>query len=116
MKVSSSSKQRPLILTNNSSLSPKLFAYYSLHWEQNQTNQSNDLIDSNMRFEINSCLYFQNINNTEDDNELEQIREDGCGYVITYPPYIHPTDNLQIYNFDRTKNFLLTSNDVYSDK
>ncbi|CAF4501434.1 unnamed protein product [Rotaria sp. Silwood1] len=113
-RVSSSSRQRPLILTNNFQPSPKLFAYYSVHWEQNQTCQLSDLIDSNMRFEINSCLYFQNINNNEDDNELEQIHEDGCGYVITYPSHIHPTDNLQIYNFDRTKNFLLTSNDVYS--
>ncbi|CAF1374188.1 unnamed protein product [Rotaria sordida] len=110
-KLSINNRDRPLILTNNCSLSPKLFAYYSIHWEQNQTNQSNNLIDSNMRFEINSCLYFQNTN----DNELEQIRQDGCGYIITYPPHIYPTDNLQIYNFDRTKNFLLTSNDVYSD-
>ena len=112
MKVSSSSIQRPLILTNQSKLSPKLFAYYSVHWEQNQ---SNDQIDSDIRFEINSCLYFQNIvAEDNDDDEWNQIREDGCGYVITYPPHIRPTDSLQIDNFDRSKNFLLTSNDVYS--
>jgi len=79
----------------------------------------NDLIDSDAHFEINSCLYFQNKNHDkdddDDDDEWEQIREDGCGYVITYPPHIHPTDNLQIYNFDRKKNFLLTSNDIYSN-
>jgi hypothetical protein len=119
MTVSSSSIQRPLILTNHSQSSPKLFAYYSVHWEQNQTNQLNDLIDSDAHFEINSCLYFQNKNHDkdddDDDDEWEQIREDGCGYVITYPPHIHPTDNLQIYNFDRKKNFLLTSNDIYSN-
>jgi hypothetical protein len=109
MKVSSSSVQRPLILTNHPKLSPKLFAYYSVHWEQNQ---SNNLNDNDIRFEINSCLYFQNIDQEDDDDEWNEIREDGCGYVITYPPHIRPTDNLQIYNFDRTKNFLITSNDV----
>jgi len=105
MKVSSSSVQRPLILTNHPKLSPKLFAYYSLYWEQNQ---SNNQIDNDMHFEINSCLYVLNNNHNDnddddDDDEWEQIREDGCGYVITYPPHIRPTDNLQIYNFDRTK-------------
>jgi hypothetical protein len=112
MKVSSSSIQRPLILTNHPQLSPTLFAYYSVYWEQNQ---SNNQIDNDMHFEINSCLYFQNNNNNDDENddEWEQIREDGCGYVITYPPHIHPTDDLQIYNFDRTKSVLLTSTDVY---
>lgn len=87
MKIASSSLQRPLILSNNNNNnSPKLYAYYSVHWEQN---------DNNMRFEINSCLYFQN--NDESD---EKIREDGCGYVITYPTsYI--------------RNLLLTSNDIY---
>lgn len=111
MKVSSSSVQRPLILSNHSRLSPKLFAYYSVYWEQNQSNNSTD---NDTRFEINSCLYFQNINqqnddNNDDDDEWEQTRQDGCGYVITYPPHIHPTDNLQIYDFDRTKNPSLNS-------
>jgi hypothetical protein len=116
MKVSSSSVQRPLILTNHPHSSTKLFAYYSVHWEQNQTNNTPD---SNQHFEINSCLYFQNNNpivttaDDDDDDEWEQIREDGCGYVITYPSHIDPTDNLQIYNFDRAKDFVLTSNDVY---
>ncbi|CAF1181784.1 unnamed protein product [Adineta steineri] len=123
-RVASSSIQRPLNLTNHLQSSPKLFAYYSVHWEQNQTNQLHDLIDHDVHFEINSCLYFQNKNDDDnnidnndddddDDDEWEQIHEDGCGYVITYPPHIHPTDNLQIYNFDRKKKFLLTSNDVY---
>jgi hypothetical protein len=93
MKVSSSSVQRPLILTNHPKLSPKLFDYYSVHWEQNQ---SNNLNDNDIRFEINSCLYFQNIDQEDDDDEWNEIREDGCGYVITYPPHIRPTDNLQI--------------------
>lgn len=117
MTVSSSSIQRPLILSNHSS-SLRLFAYYSVHWEQNQSNQLKDLINNGAHFEINSCLYFQTqsqpVNQTDfDDDEWEQTREDGCGYVIIYPPHIHPTDNLQIYNFDRKKHFLLTSNDVY---
>ncbi|CAF1427277.1 unnamed protein product [Adineta ricciae] len=121
-RVSSSSIQRPLILSNHSSLPSalRLFAYYSVHWEQNQSNQLKDLINNGAHFEINSCLYFQTqsqpVNQTDfddDDNEWEQTREDGCGYVIIYPPHIHPTDNLQIYNFDRKKHFLLTSNDVY---
>ena len=117
MKVSSSSTQRPLILTNHSQSLTKLFAYYSVHWEQSQTNQSDDITNSDMRFEINSCLYFQTDvdDDDDDDDEWEQIHEDGCGYVITYPSHIHPTDNLEIYNFDRTKNILLTSNDVYSN-
>ena len=91
-------------------VSPDLFAHYSVFWEENQ---SNNLNNNDIHFEINSCLYFQN--NNDDDDEWEQIHEDGCGYVITYPPHIHPTDNLQIYNFDRPKNFLLTSNDIYSN-
>jgi len=110
MKVSSSSIQRPLILTNHPKLSPKLIAYYSVYWEQNQ---SNNHIDDDMHLEINSCLYFQN-NNNPDDDEWEETREDGCGYVITYPSHIRPTDNLQIYNFDRTKNFLLNSKKDYN--
>ncbi|UJR13850.1 hypothetical protein I4U23_000860 [Adineta vaga] len=123
MTVSSSSIQRPLIHSNHSSSSMRLFAYYSIHWEHNQSNQLNDFIDNDVHFEINSCLYFQtktqsineidNNNDDDDDDEWEQKREDGCGYVITYPSHIHPTENLQIYNFDRKKNFLLTSNDVY---
>ena len=84
MKVSTSSLQRPLILTNPS---PKIFAYYSVYWEQNQ---SNILLNNNMRFEINSCLYFQ-LNTNDDDDEWEETREDGCGYVITYPPHIRPS-------------------------
>ncbi len=112
MKVSSSSIQRPLILTNHPKLSPKLIAYYSVYWEQNQ---SNNHIDDDMHLEINSCLYFQNNNNNpDDDDEWEETREDGCGYVITYPSHIRPTDNLQIYNFDRTKNFLLNSKKDYN--
>jgi len=110
MKVSSSSSQRPLVLTNQTKLSPKLFAYYSVHWEQNQSNTD---ITSDIRFEINSCLYFQNLNNEhddDDDDEWNEIREDGCGYVITYPPHIRP-----MYNFDQIKTFLLTSKDVYSN-
>ncbi|CAF4291813.1 unnamed protein product [Rotaria socialis] len=116
-RVPSSSINHPLIPDNHSKLLTKLFAYYSLHWEQKQTNRSNNNItDSDMRFEINSCLYFQNTNNNEDsDDESEQIREDGCGYVITYRPRIHPTHNLQIYDFNYTKNFVITPNDVYSN-
>lgn len=121
MKVSSSSIQRPLILSNHSQLPPKLFAYYSVYWEHNQSNNSidhnNNNNDDDIHFEINSCLYFQNTNqktddindNNDNDNELEETREDGCGYVITYPPHIRPTDNLQIYNFDRTKTNSLNS-------
>jgi hypothetical protein len=106
MKVSSSSVQRPLVLTNHPPISPKIFAYYSIYWEQNQ---SNILINNDMRFEINSCLYFQiNTNDDDDDDEWEETREDGCGYVITYPPHIRP-----IYNFDRTKTILLTPSDIY---
>ena len=83
MKVSSSSLQRPLILANTSPC-PRIFAYYSLVWEQNH---SNIPINNNTHFEINSCLYFQ-----LDDDEPEETREDGCGYVITYPPHIRPED------------------------
>ena len=104
MKVSSSSLQRPLILTNHSPVPPpKVFAYYSVVWEQNQSNIRSD---TDMGFEINSCLYFQN---KSTDNELEETRADGCGYVITYPPHIRPDDNLQVYNFDRSKDFLSNS-------
>lgn len=81
------------------SSSTKVLAYYSVSWEQN---------DTESRFEINSCLYFQN-----DDDDSEEIRQDGCGYVIVYPAYIHAQENLQIYNFDRRKEFLLQSNDIY---
>jgi hypothetical protein len=109
MKVSSSSRQRPLILTNHPQLSPKLFAYYSVLWERNQ---SNNLTNDDMHFEINSCLYFQNHHHDDDDDEWEKIHEDGCGYVITYPPHLRPTDNQQIYDFDRTKNFFVSSNDL----
>ncbi|CAF3742483.1 unnamed protein product [Rotaria magnacalcarata] len=116
-RVLSSSINHPLIPNKYSKLSTKLFAYYSLHWEQKQTNRSNNnMTDSDMRFEINSCLYFQNTNNNEDnDDESEQIREDGCGCIITYRTHIHPTHNLQIYDFDYTKNFIIASNDVYSN-
>lgn len=96
MKVSSSSLQRPLILSNDPLLSPKIFAYYSVLWEENQ---SNILIDNNMRLEMNSCLYFQNPSPVDKDDEWDEVREDGCGYVITYPA----KENLQIYNFDRMK-------------
>jgi hypothetical protein len=97
MKVSSSSLQRPLILTNLSS--PKIFAYYSVYWEQNQ---SNILTNNNMRFEINSCLYFQT-NTNDDDDEWEETREDGCGYIIIYPPHIRP--DLDVYS--NSKNYFL---------
>ena len=99
MKVSSSSSslQRPLILSNPPPpprLSPKIFAYYSVLWEQKQ---------NDMHLEMNSCLYFQNP--SDDDDEWEQVREDGCGYVVIYPAPHRPLDeNLQIYNFDRMKN------------
>lgn len=115
MKGSSPSIYRPLTPNNDSQLSTKLLAYYSVHWEQNQTNHLNNITDSNRRFEINSCLYFQNNNNIDDDTESEQTWEDGCGYVITYPSLIHRTDNLQSYSFDRAKNFFLTSNHIYSN-
>lgn len=96
-KVSSSSLQRPLILSNDPLLSPKIFAYYSVLWEQNQ---STILHDNNVHLEINSCLYFQNLPQSDkDDDESEEVREDGCGYVITYPA----KENLEIYNFDRMK-------------
>lgn len=102
---SSSSSQRPLILANHESVAPKLVAYYSVYWQQNQ---SNDFHDAETSFEINSCLYFQNPLEDED----EEIREDGCGYVINYPAHIHPDKNLQIYNFDRKRNSLSKSNDM----
>lgn len=101
MKVSSSSTQRPLSLFPRS-VPTKVLAYYSVSWEQN---------DAENRFEINSCLYLQNDDDISDDSE--EIRQDGCGYVITYPAYIHAQENLQIYNFDRRKDFLLQSNDIY---
>lgn len=119
MTVASSSAQRPLVFRAQSA-SPltKLFAYYSVHWEENQFIQCHQLVDHHVHFEINSCLYLQNPSQPiasphDDGNQSESDREDGCGYVIIYPPHVRPTDNLEIYNFDRPKRFVLTSNDVY---
>lgn len=105
MKVSSSSKERPLIVSESTRSMTRLFAYYAVHWEQ-KVNETNEI---DAQLEINSCLYFQ----TDLEDDLEEIREDGCGYVVTYPPHLQPTDHLQIYNFDREKGFLLTSDEVY---
>lgn len=112
MKVSASSMQRPLILSNHSQSSTRLFAYYTVHWDQTQVHPSDGHPDGEMHFEINSCLYFR----TDDgkDDEWEETRQDGSGYVVTYPPHLRPTNPLQIYNFDRSKDFLLTSDEVYS--
>jgi hypothetical protein len=112
MKVSASSLQRPLIFSDRSQSSTKLFAYYSVHWDQTQVHPSDRHPDGEMHFEINSCLYFQ----TDDgkDDEWEETRQDGSGYVVTYPAHLRPTDPMQIYNFDRSKDFLLTSAEVYS--
>ena len=110
MKVSSSSIQRPLILSNRSQSSTKLFAYYAVHWDQKHVHPSDRPTDGETHLEINSCLYFQ----TEGEDEWEETRRDGSGYIVTYPPHLWPIDPLQIYNFDRSKDFLLTSDEVYS--
>jgi hypothetical protein len=103
--------QRPLILSErSSSLTTKLFAYYTVHWEHKHTDQVNRNSQHDMYLEINSCLYFQN---EDDKDEWEQIRQDGSGYVVTYPSHCRPTEKSQVYNFDRPRNFLLTSDDVY---
>ena len=83
--------------------STKLLAFYSVHWEK----KFSDQIDE-MSLQINSCLFFQRHDDDDDDDELNQIRRDGCGYVINYPEEIS-----SIYNFDRPKHFLLTSDQIY---
>ena len=114
--MSSSSLQRPSILTDHSQSLTKVFAYYSIHCEHNQMNQLNNLMNQNeLCFEINSCLYFQKPTHNDDNNEWKKIHQDGCECIINYPSHIHSNHNLQPHNFDRTKNFLLTSNDVYSN-
>ena len=108
-----SSSQRPLILTDQPST--KLFAYYTVRWEHKQTSELHHITDSDVNVEINSCLYFQSdAVIDDDDDERDDIRKDGSGYVITYPAHLRPDDHAAVYNFDRpSRQFLLTSDDVY---
>lgn len=97
-----SSVKRPLILPVEQSASrpTKLLAFYSVQWEKKLSEQIEE-----MSLQINSCLFFQP---DLDEDDANQMRRDGSGYVINYPKGVS-----SIYNFDRPKHFLLTSEQIY---
>lgn len=100
----SSGEDCPSIVAEKPKTRTKIFAYYSVDWQRSSSRDQTD----QMSLQINSCLYFHNEENVDDPIDCEEIRRDGCGYVIIYP-----NENPSIYNFDRPKQFLLTSDQIY---